>query len=128
MSLMISMPLRKAPRLLKPAADSWLTLGVTGFLILFMYSGPILRAADPAAAAADPGILSLIVLAVLALLAFIALSLWLLGLLWPVFRDYRNLHFKINFKTLLPWQKIMVYLLSFFLLLYAFVACLSAVL
>ncbi len=112
----------------KPNTDFWLATTIAAALILFMYSGPVLRHADPAAAPADPGILSLLLLAILALLAFVSISQWLMGLLWPVFRDYRKYHFSSDFKSLLPWQKIVCYLFTFFMLLFAFVFGLSAVL
>lgn len=96
-------------------------------LLLFLYSGPLLRLIDPTAAVMDIGALSLPLLALVAALGFVAISHWLLGLLWPVFRDFRKHHFEPIFKSLRPWQKIILYLCCFFLLLYAFVACLAAV-
>lgn len=94
---------------------------------LFLYSGPLLRLADPTAAVVDIGALSLPLLGLVSGLGFVSISHWLLGLLWPVFRDFRNHHFEPIFKSLRPWQKIVLYLGCFFLLLYAFVACLAAV-
>lgn len=102
-------------------------LVVAALLILFVWSGPLLRLIDPLAAAPDIGVLGLVLLGLLSGLAFIAISHWLLGLMWPVFRDFRNYHFEPIFKSLLPWQKIIIYLACYFLLLYAFVACLAAV-
>jgi hypothetical protein len=126
----ISLPLAPiaVPGINKPNTRFRLAATIATALVLFMYSGPLLRSADPAAAPVDPGILSLVLLAALALLAFVSISLWLLGLLWPVFRDYRKYHFSSNFKSLAPWQKIFFYLSTFFMLLYAFVYALSAVL
>ena len=95
--------------------------------LLFVLSGPLLRLIDPFAAAPDLGVLGLVLLGLLSGLGFIAVSRWLLGLLWPVFRDFRNYHFEPIFKSLLPWQKIIIYLACYFLLLYAFVPCLAAV-
>jgi hypothetical protein len=95
--------------------------------LLFFQSGPLLRGLDAAAAVVDIGVLSLLLLAILALLAFVSLSHWLLQLIWPVFGHYRKFHFDNNFKSLLPWQKIIFYLSAFFLLLYALVLCLYAV-
>lgn len=102
-------------------------LVVAALLILFVWSGPLLRLIDPLAAAPDIGVLGLTLLGLLSGLAIIAVSRWLLGLLWPVFRDFRNYHFEPIFKSLLPWQKIIIYLTCYFLLLYAFVLCLVAV-
>jgi len=94
----------------------------------FYCSGPALRYLDAAAAVVDIGILSLLLLSVLALLGFIGISLWLSNLLWPSFRSFRKQHFEHHFKTLEPWQKIAFYMAAFFLLLYACVACLAALL
>lgn len=94
---------------------------------LFILSGPLLRLIDPFAASPDLGVLGLVLLGLLSGLAIIAVSRWLLGLLWPVFRDFRNYHFEPIFKSLLPWQKIIIYLTCYFLLLYAFVLCLVVV-
>lgn len=110
------------------AVSGKLAAALVFFFLLFWYGGPALQQADPAAAVADPGVLSLVLLALLCLLTFTALSFWLLGLLWPVLNDYRKYHFQKNFKMLLPWQKLLFYLSAFFLLLFAFVCCLLAVL
>ncbi len=130
MSNIISLPLSPivASETNKRNADFKLALAGTTALLLLIYCGPLLRSADAAAAPVDLGILSLAVLAVFAFLLFISISLWLMGLLWPVFRDYRKYHFSSNFKSLAPWQKIFFYLSTFFLLLYAFVYALEAVL
>ena len=116
-------PLRKWP------LWRWLSKGLAllGLFVLFARVGPLLRLADPTAAVVDIGALSLVLLAVVALATFLTVSHWLLGLLWPVLRDYHRHFFSNNFKSLLPWQKITFYLVIFFGLLYAFVACLLAV-
>jgi len=95
--------------------------------LLLIYAAPGLRWFDPTAAVVDIGALSLVWLAVVALVLFLIVSRWLLGLLWPVLRDYQKHHFSPNFKSLLPWQKITFYLVIYFGLLYAFVYCLVAV-
>ena len=107
----------------------WLRSGMAlvGLSALFAHIGPLLRLADTTAAVVDVGALSLVLLAVVALAAFLTVSRWLLGLLWPVMRNYQRNHFANNFKSLLPWQKITFYLVIFFGLLYAFVCCLVAV-
>lgn len=104
-----------------------MVLCFAGLLSALIWSGPLLRMADPTAAVVDLGALSLVLLAVVALVAYLSVSHWLLGLLWPVLRDYPKHHFSHNFKSLQPWQKITFYLVIFFGLLYAFVCCLLAV-
>ncbi|MFB2121218.1 hypothetical protein [Parapedobacter sp. 2B3] len=98
-----------------------------GLLALFLHCDPLLRWFDPTAAVVDAGALSLVLLAVVALGTFLTVSRWLLGLLWPVMRNYQRNHFSNNFKSLHPWQKITFYLVIFFGLLYAFVCCLASV-
>lgn len=112
-------------RLLVPRVPIWWYLCM--LLVLFLFSGPLLRLVDPVAAAVDVGTLSLLFLGLLAGLAFVAVGRWLLGLLWPVFREFGQHHFEPIFKSLLPWQKIVIYLVCYFLLLFAFVACWVAV-
>ena len=105
----------------------WPALAAAFLFIVFARIGPLLRLAAPTAAVIDIGALSLVLLAVVALAAFLAVSRRLVGLLWPVLRDYQRFHFSNNFKSLSPWQKITFYLVVFFGLLYAFVCCLAAV-
>ncbi|WP_257667476.1 hypothetical protein [Parapedobacter tibetensis] len=123
LSFPIERPARHVPRYRFPR----LFIATLVALLLFMQAGDLLRFMDSTAAAVDIGVLSLILLALLATLGFIAVSRWLLGLLWPVLRDYQKYHFESNFKSLQPWQKITFYLVIFFGLLYAFVCCLVAV-
>ena len=110
-------------------ARAWLGIGLllVGLFTVLVHSGPLLRLVDPTAAVVDVGALSLVFLAMVALVAFLTISRWLIGLLWPVLRDYQKDHFSTNFKSLQPWQKIAFYLVMFFGLLYAFVCCLVAV-
>ena len=105
----------------------YLTVTTVAMAALFVYAGPLLRGLDPTAAAVDIGAASLVLLAMLALAIFVAVNRWLLGLLWPVLRDYQRHHFSPNFKSLQPWQKIGFYIVIFFGLLYAFVCTLAAV-
>ena len=121
----------KIPVILNPRAWPiwhWLGAGMAlfGLFVLVAQVGPLLLA-DPTAAVVDIGALSLVLLAALALVAFLTVSHWLLGLLWPLLRDYQRNHFANNFKSLSPWQKITFYLVIFFGLLYAFVCCLATV-
>jgi len=112
-----------------PGLRRWLhdVLALAGLFLLLAHAGPLLRLADPTAAVVDIGVLSLVLLAVAALASFLAVSRQLVGLLWPVLRDYQRNYFPNNFKSLSPWQKITFYLVIFFGLLYAFVCCLAAV-
>jgi len=99
-----------------------LTLG------LFLCSPRLLRLADATAAPLDAGILSAIIMAILAFLVFKALTWWLVQHIWPVLGNYSKEHFERNFKALLSWQKVVIYLLFYLLLLFGFVATLAAIL
>lgn len=120
-----------APRLSKwelPLGRSLLVWLVLPLVVLaFIISGPVLRLVDPFAASPDIGILGLLVFGLLSGLAMVIISRWLLELLWPVFREFRKHHLEPIFKSLLPWQKLIIYLACYFLLLYALVASLAAV-
>jgi hypothetical protein len=63
-----------------------------------------------------------------AVLCFVSLGRWMLRLLWPVYARFAREDFDGVFNSLLPWQKIKLYVGSFFLLLYAFVLVLWALL
>lgn len=102
----------------------WLGCGLFG---LFFFSGPLLRLVDPVAAVVDIGVLSLLLLGLLCGLAVVVVSHWLLGLLWPVFRDFGRNHVESVFNSLPSWQKIVIYLGCYFLLVYALVCCVVAV-
>src|SRR5690606_41171740 len=54
--------------------------------------------------------------------------LWVLHQHWPFLGEYAAEHFERNFKSLLSWQKVGVYLGFFLALLYAFVIALGTVL
>ncbi len=129
MSVTLSLPVYNNPvqKEYRSSTELKLFAGLSTALLAFLYCAPLLHLADPAAAAIDLGVLSFLPLALLAILIFVSISLWLLGLIWPAFRYYRNHHFESNFKSLAPWQKITFYMIAFFLLLYAFVCCLGAV-
>lgn len=132
--------MEKVPRLLKYGPENFRTRAgkpsvvrikrwwpLCILVVLFFYSGPFLRWVDPTAAVVDVGALSLPLLGGLAGLAFVEISRWLLGLLWPVYREFGRHHFEPIFKSLVPWQKIVIYLVCYFLLLFTLVACLWAV-
>ncbi|WP_036601025.1 hypothetical protein [Olivibacter sitiensis] len=89
---------------------------------------PVVRMVDITSAPIDPGILSAILLAAISVCSFILLSLWLLHRHWPVLGEYASEHLERNFKSLLSWQKVVIYFALFVLLLYAFVAALAALL
>jgi hypothetical protein len=92
-----------------PAISPKIRLGLylSGLMLLFLYCGPLLRSIDPEDPVADPGILSLIVLALGTSALFIVLSLWLLRLLWPECHKYRI----YDFETGLSFSESSIYIL-----------------
>lgn len=102
--------------------------GILVILVIFLVFPYLIRTIDVTAAAIDPGIFSAIILAVSAILIFKAVTWWILTAIWPVFAEYSNEHFERNFKSLLPWQKVIIYLGFYLLVLFAFVGALAAIL
>jgi len=94
---------------------------------LFLYFPGLSRWIDITSAPIDPGALSAVIMAILSLLAFKAVTWWLINIIWPVFAEYSNEHFERNFKSLQSWQKVIIYLGFYLLLLYSFVATLAGI-
>ena len=102
-------------------------LAIFSALLLFLYFPWLSRRIDITSAPIDPGALSAVIMAILSLLAFKAVTWWLINIIWPVLAEYSKEHFERNFKSLLSWQKVIIYLGFYFLLLYSFVATLAAI-
>lgn len=100
--------------------------GILVIIMIFLLFPYFIRRIDVTAAAIDPGIFSAIILAVSAVLIFKAVTWWIIKAIWPVFAEYSNKHFERNFKSLITWQKVVIYLGFYLLLLYAFVIVLAA--
>ncbi|MDX3916346.1 MULTISPECIES: hypothetical protein [Olivibacter] len=103
------------------------TLLIASILAYIAYQ-PLIRLVDVTAAPIDYGVLSAILVAAVAVLSFVQLCLWVLHRHWPFLGEYAAEHFERNFKSLLSWQKVGVYLGFFLALLYAFVIALGALL
>ncbi len=103
-------------------------IGVALALLLFFAFPQLVRHYDQSAAPIDPGALSAILMAVLAMLIFKLVTWWLIRMIWPVFAIYSNYHFESNFKSLLSWQKIIIFLGFYCSLLFAFIFVLHAIL
>lgn len=102
----------------------YLVIGMT--LIVFLYFPWLSRRIDITSAPIDPGALSAVIMAILSLLAFKAVTWWLINTIWPVLAEYSREHFERNFKSLMSWQKVVIYLSFYLLLLYSFIATLAA--
>lgn len=102
---------------------------LSGILILiavFLLFPYLVRQVDYSAAAIDPGILSAVILAIASVLIFQAVTWWIIRVIWQVFHIYSTHHFENNFKSLEPWQKVIIYLGFYLLVLYSFVGTLAA--
>ena len=102
-------------------------VGILIILGFFLCFPAISRLIDVTSAPIDPGALSAVLLAVGALLIFKTVTWWLIRAIWPVLEEYSQEHFERNFKSLVSWQKVVIYLSFYMLLLYAFVFTLQAV-
>lgn len=103
-------------------------LGIILTLLLFFLFPLLIRNVDATAAAIDPGALSAILMAVLAMLIFKLSTWWLIKTIWPLFATYSEYHFETNFKSLQSWQKVIIFLGFYWLLLFGFLLALQAVL
>ena len=102
--------------------------GIIVIIILFLVFPGLVRLIDITSAPIDPGAFSAVILAVAALLLFKAVTWWLIQAIWPVLAEYSDQHFERNFKSLCSWQKVVIYLLFYVLLLYGFILVLAAIL
>lgn len=75
--------------------------------------------------AIDPGVLTAVILTILSVLLFQAITWWLIKTIWPVLAQYATENFEQNFKSLLPWQKVIIYLSFYLLLFFSFIATLA---
>lgn len=105
-----------------------LTLALGFSLLLYWFSQQLLRGLDYSAAPIDVGTLSAIPLTAVAVLTFMALTGLIIRQQWPVLDVYQEHFFDHTFRTLLSWQKVVIYLSLYVSLLFAFVVTLSAVL
>jgi hypothetical protein len=89
---------------------------IIAFLV-FYYSPYALRWIDPTAGTYDIGILQVFITAIIGFCTYQAIVWMALNINWPMLRDYFENHFRSDFKTLTPWQKIQVSLYVYSLLL-----------
>jgi predicted membrane protein len=100
--------------------------GILIFIAVFLLFPYLVRQVDYSAAAIDPGILSAVILSIASVLIFQAVTWWIIRVIWQVFHIYSTHHFENNFKSLESWQKVIIYLGFYLLVLYSFVGTLAA--
>lgn len=98
------------------------------WLLVFFGSPQLFRLIDITAAPLDAGAFSAVILAIAAVLLFQSVTWWIIRTIWPAMAEYSRKRFNHDFNNLEVWQKIIVYLAFYLLLLYAFVLSFSAVL
>ncbi|MGB4011704.1 MAG: hypothetical protein WBL16_12070 [Zwartia sp.] len=101
--------------------------GIFVIILVFMVFPYGVRMVDSSAAAIDPGIFSAIILALSAILIFKAGTWWIIKVIWPVFAEYSDWHFERNFKSLITWQKVLIYLSFYLAIFYSFVLVLGSI-
>ena len=88
-------------------------------LILWMYSAVFLRWIDPTAGTYDAGIFQVYLFAIIGIFILHGIVRILMKLIWPTSEDYLDNHFRNDFKTITPWQKLKLSTSIFFAFLFA---------
>ncbi|WP_256010289.1 hypothetical protein [Desertivirga xinjiangensis] len=96
------------------------------WVLMFLLFPGAIRLFDSSAAPFDAGVLSAIILASLAVFFFQFLTWWIIRTIWPVMAEYSEFGFEQTFNQLLPWQRLLIFLSFYLLLLFAFVFTLAA--
>ena len=91
------------------------------WVLMFLLFPGTIRLFDASAAPFDVGVLSAIILASLAVFFFQFMTWWIIRTIWPVMAEYSEFGFEQTFNQLLPWQRLMIFLSFYLLLLFAFV-------
>ena len=90
-------------------------------VFIFILSGDALRQIDMTAAPIDLGVLAVLPLSAISVIAFMMLSRWMIVFQWPALHEFQE-HYLLNtFKTLLPWQKVLIYFSFYLAVLFSFI-------
>jgi hypothetical protein len=81
----------------------------------------VIRLLDPTAGTYDAGVLQIIVISVVMFVIFQWATWQVIKSIWPSLGQYAEHFFNNDFKDLLPWQKLRVFLFVYFSVLAAFV-------
>ncbi|WP_081483260.1 hypothetical protein [Aquimarina agarilytica] len=88
-------------------------------LILWMHSAVFLRWIDPTAGTYDAGIFQVYLFAIIGIFILHGIVRILMKLIWPTSEEYLDNHFRNDFKTITPWQKLKLSTFIFFAFLFA---------
>ena len=88
-------------------------------LLLWVHSAAFLHWIDPMAATYDAGVFQVYLFAVIGIFILHGIVRILMKLIWPTSEEYLDHHFKNDFKTITPWQKLKLSTAIFFGFLFA---------
>jgi len=98
---------------------------LTGMLLIcilvFILSGDVLRTVDMTAAPIDLGVLAVLPLSAMTVIFFIILTRWIIAWQWPALNEYQQHFLEKTFKSLLPWQKVLIYFSFYLAVLFSFI-------
>src|SRR5690606_13597298 len=89
--------------------------------LIFILSGDALRQVDITAATIDLGVLAVLPLAAIAVISFMMLTQWIIAWQWPVLDEYQRNFLERTFKSLLSWQKVLIYFSFYLAILFSFI-------
>jgi len=90
-------------------------------IFIFILSGDALRQVDMTAAPIDLGVLAVLPLSAISVIAFMILSRWMISFQWPALHEFQENYLEKTFKTLLPWQKVLIYFSFYLAVLFSFI-------
>ncbi len=88
-------------------------------LILWIHSAVFLRWIDPTAGMYDAGVFQVYLFAIIGIFILHGIVRILMKLIWPTSEQYLDHHFREDFKTITPWQKLKLSTSIFFAFLFA---------
>jgi len=90
-------------------------------ILVFIISGDALRQIDMTAAPIDLGVLAVLPLSAITVISFMRLTGWMIAWQWPILNEYQHNFLERTFKSLLSWQKALIYFSFYLAVLYAFI-------
>ncbi|WP_378182048.1 hypothetical protein [Aquimarina sp. SS2-1] len=88
-------------------------------LILWIHSAVFLRWIDPTAGTYDAGVFQVYLFAIIGIFILHGIVRILMKLIWPTSENYLDHHFRNDFNTITPWQKLKLSTFIFFAFLFA---------
>jgi len=95
-------------------------------ILVFIFCGDTIRRIDITAAPIDLGVLAVIPLSAITVISFMILTGWMIAWQWPVLSEYQHDFLERTFKSLLSWQKVLIYFSFYLAVFYAFILATAA--